>query len=200
MKKGFLILILALLGACSTTPAPPIFINTPKAFDFTRSMNNGERIPIAVLPVMVPGDDHYVGVMIHASGGRTHLITRNSLSFNVEQSLKAVLRANGYRPYDATTDHHALAIRMDLQTFNDKITANLLHVREKAVLKCHYTIIRFSEEHKTTMVKTSERYRSPTPSAIFDKKTPSHLLGTLLRDSLEKDLIPTLNRLLKQES
>lgn len=200
MKKGFIILIMALFGACATTPAPPVFINTPAALNFPHSMKNGERIPIAVLPVMLPGDDHFVGVMFHTTGGRSHLITRSSLSMSVGESLKAALRANGYRPYDAITDHHALAIRMNLKVFNDKITANLLHVRESAVLKCDYTIIRYSGEHKTTMVRTSKRFQSPTPSAIFDKKSPSRLLGTLLRDSLQQDLIPTLNQLLQQES
>lgn len=200
MKKGLFLAILALLGACSTAPAPPVFINTPSATNFPHSGEKGERIPIAVLPVTLPGDDHFVGVMFHTTGGRSDLMTRSSLSESVEKSLKAALRANGYRPYDATTEHHALAVRMDLTEFSDKITANLLHVRENTVLKCNYTIIRFSGDRKTTMVKTSERYQSPTPSAIFDRKSPPRLLGTLLKDSLQKDLIPTLNHLLKQGS
>ncbi|MHB1285794.1 MAG: hypothetical protein ACYCYP_04395 [Leptospirales bacterium] len=197
MKKGLFLFLLALLGACSTAQSPPVFINAPSAMNYTNTGGNGDRIPIAVLPVTLPGDDHLVGVMFHTTGGKSDLMTRDSLSKSVEKSLKAALKANGYKPYDATTEHHALAIQMDMVTFNDKITANLLHVREKAVLKCNYTIIRYSGDQKTTMVKTSERYHSPTPSAIFDEKSPTKLLGTLLQESLQNDLIPTLNHLLK---
>ncbi|AIA31895.1 MULTISPECIES: hypothetical protein [Leptospirillum] len=189
------------LASCSTGPQPPVFIDMSPGLTFPPvSGSSREPVPVAVLPVKLRGDSHNVGILFHATGGTSPLLVNHSLKKSVLKSLKAVLKANGYKPYDASSDHHELIVRMEVVSFEDRIRANLLHVRQKAVLKCRYILIRQSGEKSTRIVKTSKREESPTPAAVFDQKSAGKLLEKLLKSSLEKDLIPTLNDLVKQES
>ncbi len=192
---------LLLTASCSTGPQPPVFIDMPSGLTFhSVSGKSQEPVPVAVLPVLLRGDSHNVGILFHATGGTSPLLVNHSLKKSVLRSLKAVLKANGYKPYDASSDHHELLVQMEIVSYEDRIRANLLHVRQKAVLKCRYTLIRQSGEKSTRIVKTSKREESPTPAAVFDQKSAGKLLEKLLKSSLEKDLIPTLNDLVKQES
>jgi hypothetical protein len=161
---------------------------------------SAEPVPVAILPVLLRGDSHNIGILFHATGGSSALLATHSVKKTVLKSLKAILIANGYKPYEASSDQHALLVQMEVVTFRDRVRANLLHVRQKAVLKFRYILIRQSGEKSTRVVKTSKREESPTPDAVFDHKSPGKLMEKLLRSSLEKDLIPALNDLVKQES
>ena len=196
-----LLLGLVLAGACSTGPQPPIFIDMPQTLTFSPATNkNTEPVPVAVLPVVFRGDAHNAGLLFHTTGGTSRLLVEHSLTETVRKSLEASLKSEGFKPYDASTKHHALVVRMEILTFEDRVRANLLHVRHKATLKCRYVIIRQNGEKSIRVVKTSEREHSPTPSAVFDSKVPAKLLDSLLKESLEKDLIPALERLVREES
>jgi hypothetical protein len=173
----------------------------PSALTFhSRTGQSQEPEPVAVLPVILRGDSHNIGVLFRTTGGTSQLLVRHSLKKTVLRSLKAVLKANGYKPYEASSDHHALLVQMEIVLFQDRVRANLLHVRQKAILKCRYVLVRQTGKKSVRMVKTSKREESPTPNAVFDQKSPARLLEKLLRSSLEKDLIPALNALVKQES
>lgn len=194
-------LTLLLMASCSTGPQPPVFIDMPPALTFQSTPGkSAEPVPVAILPVLLRGDSHNIGILFHATGGSSALLATHSVKKTVLKSLKAILIANGYKPYEASSDQHALLVQMEVVTFRDRVRANLLHVRQKAVLKFRYILIRQSGEKSTRVVKTSKREESPTPDAVFDHKSPGKLMEKLLRSSLEKDLIPALNDLVKQES
>lgn len=188
------LVMLAFLAACSSTPPPPVYLSDPIAPGALEGAGKTGGIPIAVLPVRIEGQnsDRKVGVLYHTTGGISDLLLHRSVADSISKSLKGILKANGYRPYDATTDRHELSVAMTVHAFSDTVTADLLHVKEKAVLKCDYTLMKRSGDHLSKLVKTSNRFTSPSASAMFDKTGPPKTMGRLLDDSLQKDLIPTL--------
>ncbi len=187
-------MVLAFIAACSSTPPPPIYLSDPIVPSVLESSGIKGGIPIAVLPVELAGNDNdrKVGVMFHTTGGISDLLLHRSVADSLSKSLKAVLKASGYRPYDATTNRHSLSVQMTVHSFSDRVTANVLHVKEEAVLKCDYVLTKRSGDQLSTLVKTSNRFNAPTASAMFDKNAPPQTMGLLLNDSLQKDLIPTL--------
>lgn len=202
LQYRMVFMVLALIAACSSTPPPPIYLGDPAVPSVLESSGINGGIPIAVLPVELAGseNDRKVGVLFHTTGGISDLLLHRSVADSLSKSLKAVLKANGYRPYDATTTRHSLSVKMTVHSFYDKVTANVLHVKEEAVLKCDYTLTKRSGDRMEKLVKTSDRFNSPTASVMFDKNAPPQTMGLLLNDSLQKDLVPTLKTFGNEDS
>ena len=172
----------------------------PQTLTFSPATNkNTEPVPVAVLPVVLRGDIHSVGRLYHTTGGTSRLLVEHSLTETVRKSLEASLKSEGFKPYDASTKHHALVVRMEILTFEDRVRANLLHVRHKATLKCRYVIIRQNGEKSIRVVKTSEREHSPTPSAVFDSKVPAKLLDNLLKYLSSEEITPVVEYILSRQ-